>query len=129
LGSTFTNFGKCNEEVLNRTEQARRATRALNSLLWSKYILVNTKKNKYFIEIDSIFCQSENLHTGLQSKENVMKYINRLLEKSCKDLQTNKSKKGSHQRKNVGNTNYFGKSGKQYTEMVRTSRTADGLSK
>jgi len=61
--------------------------------------------------------QLENLNTGLQSKEKCMKYIYRFLEKSCKDLQTNKNKKRSHQRKNVINTNNFGKSGKQYTEM------------
>jgi len=38
------NSGECNEEVLHRTEQARRATAALNGLIWSKYISVNTKK-------------------------------------------------------------------------------------
>jgi hypothetical protein len=43
LGSIFTNFGKCNE-VLNRTVQARKATRTLNSLLWSKRISLYTKK-------------------------------------------------------------------------------------
>jgi hypothetical protein len=57
--------------------------------------------------------QLENLDTGLQSNEKCMKYIHRFLEKSCKDLQINKNKKGSHQRKNVDNTNNFGKSGKQ----------------
>jgi len=36
--------GKCNEEVLNKIDQARKATKALNSLLWSKYISVNKKK-------------------------------------------------------------------------------------
>jgi len=35
------NSGKCKEEVLNRNEQAMKATRALNSLLWSNCILVN----------------------------------------------------------------------------------------
>jgi len=44
LGSIFMNPGKCNEEVLNTNEQARNATEALNSLLWSKYISVNKKK-------------------------------------------------------------------------------------
>jgi hypothetical protein len=38
------NPGKCNEEVLNTTEQAKKAMKALNSLLWSKYISVNKKK-------------------------------------------------------------------------------------
>jgi hypothetical protein len=38
------NPGKCNEEVLNRIEQARKTTKALNSLLWSKCISVNKKK-------------------------------------------------------------------------------------
>jgi hypothetical protein len=46
LGSIFTNSGKYKEEVLNRTEQATKATRALNSLLWSKCISVND----YFIQ-------------------------------------------------------------------------------
>jgi DNA topoisomerase IB len=81
--------------VLNWTEQARRVTTALNSLLWSKYILVKTKQKK-------IMSQLENVDFGFQSKEKIMKYIHRFLDKSCKDLQTNKSKKGSHQRKNVG---------------------------
>jgi len=44
LGSIFMNPGKCNEEVLNTNEQARKATKALNSLLWSKYISVNKNK-------------------------------------------------------------------------------------
>jgi hypothetical protein len=37
LGSIFTNSGKC-KEVLNGIEQARKATRALNILLWSKHV-------------------------------------------------------------------------------------------
>ena len=44
LGFIFMNPGKCNEEVLNTNEQASRATKALNSLLRSKYISVNIKK-------------------------------------------------------------------------------------
>jgi len=40
LGSIFMNSGKC-KEMLNRTEQAMKATRALNSLLWSNCISVN----------------------------------------------------------------------------------------
>jgi hypothetical protein len=32
------------QKVLSRTEGARRAATALNSLLWFKYISVNTKK-------------------------------------------------------------------------------------
>jgi len=46
LGSIFMNSGKYKEEVLNRTEQAMKATRALNSLLWSNCISVN----EYFIQ-------------------------------------------------------------------------------
>jgi hypothetical protein len=49
LGSLFTNSGNCNKEMLNRIWQARKATRARNSLLWSKYISVNTKE-KYIVE-------------------------------------------------------------------------------
>lgn len=44
LGFIFMNPGKCNEEVVNTNEQASRATKALNSLLWSKCISVNIKK-------------------------------------------------------------------------------------
>jgi hypothetical protein len=43
LGSIFSNSGKC-KEVLNGIEQARKATRALNILLWSKHVSLNTKK-------------------------------------------------------------------------------------
>jgi hypothetical protein len=40
LGSIFTSSGKCKEEVLNKTEQAKKATRTLGlyNLLWSKHI-------------------------------------------------------------------------------------------
>ena len=33
FGSTFTNSGKCKEELLNRTEHARKVTKTLNGLL------------------------------------------------------------------------------------------------
>jgi hypothetical protein len=52
------------------------------------------------------------LDTGLRVKEKTVKYRNGFLEKSCKDLQTTKSKKLSKQRKNGGNTNNFVKNGK-----------------
>jgi len=42
LGSIFMNSGKCKEEVLNRIEQAMKATRAL----WSNCISVN----EYFVQ-------------------------------------------------------------------------------
>jgi len=41
------NYGKCNKG-LNKIKRARKVTRALNSLFWSKDIVVNTKI--------SIFC-------------------------------------------------------------------------
>jgi len=44
VGSIFMYSVKCNKEMLNRIEQARTATRALNSLPCSKYFAVNTKK-------------------------------------------------------------------------------------
>jgi hypothetical protein len=44
LGSIVTNSGKGNEEGLNKIQQARKATTALNRLLWSKYISVNTRQ-------------------------------------------------------------------------------------
>jgi hypothetical protein len=58
LGSIVTNSGKCKEEVLNRTEQARKATRTLNGLLWSKHISFNTKKRVFYTEVESILCNS-----------------------------------------------------------------------
>jgi hypothetical protein len=48
------NSGKCNEEVLNKIEQARRANRVLNSLLWNIYVVVNTKKLIFYTVIESI---------------------------------------------------------------------------
>jgi F0F1-type ATP synthase delta subunit len=54
LGSIFKNSGKCKEEVLNRIEQARKATKTLNSLLWSKYISLNTKKRIFYTVVESI---------------------------------------------------------------------------
>jgi len=54
LGSIFMNSGKCNEEVLNKIEQARKAKRALNSLLWNIYVSVNTKKLIFYTVIESI---------------------------------------------------------------------------
>jgi len=55
LGSHLhMNSGKCNEEVLNKTEQARKAKRAVSSLLWSIYVSVNTKKLIFYTVIESI---------------------------------------------------------------------------
>jgi len=54
LGSFFTNSGKSNEEILNKIEQARKTKRALNNLLWSIYVLVNTKKLMFYTVIESI---------------------------------------------------------------------------
>jgi hypothetical protein len=48
------NSVKCNREELNRIGQGRTATRALNSLLCSKYFAVNTKKHIFFAVIESI---------------------------------------------------------------------------
>jgi hypothetical protein len=48
------NPGKCNEEMLNTNEQARKATKALNSLLWSKYVSVNKKKQVFYVLIESV---------------------------------------------------------------------------
>jgi len=47
-------LGKCNEEALNRIQQARKATRALYSLPWNKYISVNTKKLLFYAVIETI---------------------------------------------------------------------------
>jgi hypothetical protein len=63
VGSIFMNSVKCNKEVLNRIEQARTATRALNSLLCSKYFAVNTKKRIFFAVIESILSYSWEIWT------------------------------------------------------------------
>jgi hypothetical protein len=47
-------LGKCNKELLNRIQQARKATTALYSLLWSKYISVDTKKLLFYTVIETI---------------------------------------------------------------------------
>ena len=44
LEPRFMNFGESKEEVLHRTEQARKASAALNSFIWSNYISLNTKR-------------------------------------------------------------------------------------
>jgi len=54
VGSNVMNSVKFNKELLSRIEQARTATRALNSLLCSKYFAVNTKKQIFFAVIESI---------------------------------------------------------------------------
>jgi hypothetical protein len=40
--------------MLNRNEQARKATRTLNSLLLSKHISLNTKKRIFYTVVESI---------------------------------------------------------------------------
>jgi hypothetical protein len=40
--------------VLNKIEQGRKAKRAQNSQLWSKYVLVNTKKLIFYTVMESI---------------------------------------------------------------------------
>jgi len=54
VGSIFMNSVKCNKEVLNRIEQARTATRTLDSLLCSRYFALNTKERILFAVIESI---------------------------------------------------------------------------
>jgi hypothetical protein len=50
-----TNSGKCKEEVLNRSEQIGKASaRTLNSLLWSKHFILNTKKRIFYTVVGSI---------------------------------------------------------------------------
>jgi hypothetical protein len=50
---TFTHSGKC-KEVLNRNQQASKATRILNSILWSKHSSLNTKKQMFFAVVENI---------------------------------------------------------------------------
>ena len=54
LESIFTHLGKCEEKVLNRNEWVRKATRTLNSLLWSQYISLNTKKWIFYTAVERI---------------------------------------------------------------------------
>lgn len=44
--------------MLIRTEQTRKSPKAVNSLLWSKYISVNKKKGIFYAAIESILCYS-----------------------------------------------------------------------
>jgi len=79
-------LGKCNEEVLNRIQQTRKATRALYSLLWNKYISVNTKKLLFYTVIEIISSNSWEIWTlDYKLKKITVKYRNEHLEKSCKD--------------------------------------------
>jgi hypothetical protein len=91
LVSLFTYSGKCNEEVLNKIEQARKAKRALNCLLWSKYVY--TKKLIFYAVIESILRYGWEIWTVDYKFKKNGKYRNGFLEKNCKDLHTTKSKK------------------------------------
>jgi hypothetical protein len=51
------NYGKCNK-VSNRIKQARKVTTALNNLLWSTDIVVNTKTREFCTVIESILSYS-----------------------------------------------------------------------
>jgi hypothetical protein len=51
-------------------QQARRATTALNSLLWSKHISVNTKKRIFYSDIKHFKLWLGIMDTGLKVKEN-----------------------------------------------------------
>lgn len=44
----LTHSRKFKEEVLNRSEQVRKATKALSSLLWCKHISVDRKKRIFY---------------------------------------------------------------------------------
>jgi hypothetical protein len=86
------NSGKCNE-VLHRTEQARKATRALNCLHWSKYISVNTKKRIFYTEIESILDYGWEIWTlGYKLKRALLEQ-KLIFGEGCKDFQTTKRKK------------------------------------
>jgi hypothetical protein len=53
-------------------QQARRATTALNSLLWSKYISVNTKKRIFYSDRKHFKLRLGIMDTGLQVKEKML---------------------------------------------------------
>jgi hypothetical protein len=57
--------------VLNRIEQARKAKRTLNSLLWTKHISLNTKKRIFYAVVESILsygCEIWTLDYRLKKK-------------------------------------------------------------
>ena len=49
--------------MLNRTEQTRKSPRAVNRLLWSKYISVNKKKGIFYAVIENILSYSWKIWT------------------------------------------------------------------
>jgi hypothetical protein len=53
-------------------QQARRATTALNSLLWSKHISVNTKKQIFYSDRKHFKLRLGIMDTGLQVKEKLL---------------------------------------------------------
>jgi hypothetical protein len=94
LGSIFTNSGKCKEEVLNRIEQARKAIRTLNSLLWSKHISLNTKKQMFYTVVENIFSYCCEIWTvDYRLKKKLLSTEMDFLEKICKNIKNIKSKK------------------------------------
>jgi len=66
----LTYSGKCNEEVFNKIEQARKAKRALNSLLWSKCFSKYKEPNILYSDRKHFKVWLGNLDTGLQVKKN-----------------------------------------------------------
>jgi hypothetical protein len=57
--------------VLNRIEQARKAKRTLNNLLWNKHISLNTKKRIFYSVVESILsygCEIWTLDYRLKKK-------------------------------------------------------------
>jgi RNA binding exosome subunit len=95
--------------VLNRTEQARKVTRALNSL-FSSNISVNTKIHIFSTVITSILTYSWEIRTlGYKFKEKLVSTELDFWRRTARMSEIVKSEKLSHQRKNGSNTNSFGK--------------------
>jgi hypothetical protein len=70
-------------------QQAMRATTALNSLIWSKDISVNTKKQIFYSD-KAFQVTVGNYGHWITSYRKTVKYINGILKMNCKNLHTTK---------------------------------------
>jgi len=91
-----------------KIEQARKAKRALNSLHWSIYVSVNTKKLIFYTVIESILRYGWEIWTlDDKFKEKLISTKMDFSRRTARMSETVKSKKWSHQTKYGNNTNNF----------------------
>ena len=98
--------------VKNRTEQANKATRTLNTIIWSKYISLNTNKRILCTGLESILsycCEVWSVEDTLNKTRSTEMRFWRAAAKTCKIL---KVRKDVNREKTGNNRNSSGKNRK-----------------